>query len=74
MNLSQLKKGQKAIVKSVNGTKEMKQRLLSFGLTKGSEVELVDCSLKKSNIKIMVDTTLLALRREEAQNIEIEVI
>ncbi len=73
MKLSKLKKGQSAIVKSVDGTKEMKQRFLSFGLSKGAEVTLIDCSLTKSNIEIMVDTTLLALRREEAQNIEVEV-
>jgi len=74
LKLSELKKGQKAIVKSIEGNKEMKQRLLSFGLTKGSVVELLDCSLSKSNIEIMVDTTLLALRRQEAENIEVEII
>ena len=73
MKLYELKKGQKAIVKNIYGNKEMKQRLLSLGLTKGAEVEVIDCSLTKSNIEIMVDTTLLALRREEAQNIEVEV-
>jgi len=72
LKLSELKKGQKAIVTSVEGTKEMKQRLLSFGLTKGAEVELIDYSLTKSNIEIIVDTTLLALRKEEAENIEVE--
>jgi len=74
LRLSELKKGQKAIVKSIIGNKEMKQRLLSFGLTKGSEVELIDCSLSKSNLEIKVDTTLLALRKEEADNIEVEAI
>jgi len=74
LKLSELKKGQRAIVKDIHGSKEMKQRLASFGLIKGAEVELIDCSLTKSNIEIMVGTTLLALRREEANNIEVEVI
>ena len=72
MKLSELKKGQKAIVKSIEGDKEMKQRFLSFGLTKGSEVELIDCSFGKSNLEIKVDNTLLALRKQEANKIEVE--
>jgi Fe2+ transport system protein FeoA len=73
MSLVELSKGQRAIVKAINTkSKELKQRFASFGLVKGAEVELIDYSLTKSNIEIMVDTTLLALRRDEAKNIEVE--
>jgi len=75
MSLIDLSKGQRAIVKAINTkSKELKQRFASFGLLKGAEVELVDCSLTKSNIEIMVDTTLLALRKEEAKEIEVEIV
>lgn len=72
MNLTELKKGESAIVKKLSSKPELKQRFASFGLIKGAEVELIDCSPAKANLEIMVDTTLLVLRREEALTIEIE--
>ena len=72
MKLSELKKHQEAIVKKVDANAELKQRLASFGLIKGANVKVIDCSIGKSTIEIMVDSTLLALRKEEAQNIEVE--
>ncbi len=72
MKLSELKKHQEAIVKKVDANAELKQRLASFGLIKGANVKVIDCSIGKSTIEIMVDSTLLALRKEEAKNIEVE--
>ncbi len=72
MRLSDLSKNQEAIVIRVNASGELKQRLASFGLLKGAYVKVIDCSLGKSTIEIMVDSTLLALRREEAEKIEVE--
>ena len=72
MKLSELKKGQNAIVQSVNASGELKQRLSSFGLLKGANIKVIDCSLGKSTIEIMVDKTLMALRREEADKIEVK--
>ncbi len=74
MKLSELKKYQEAIVKKVDAPTELKQRLASFGLIKGANVKVIDCSLGKSTIEIMVDGTLLALRAKEAQQIEVEPI
>lgn len=74
MKLSELKKHQEAIVKKVDAPTELKQRLASFGLIKGANVKVIDCSLGKSTIEIMVDGTLLALRAKEAQQIEVEPI
>ncbi len=72
MKLSELKKHQEAIVKKVDANAELKQRLASFGLIKGANVKVIDCSIGKTTIEIMVDSTLLALRKEEAANIEVE--
>jgi len=73
LKLSELKKGQNAIVQSVNASGELKQRLSSFGLLKGANIKVIDCSLGKSTIEIMVDKTLMALRREEADKIEVNI-
>jgi len=72
LKLSELKKHQEAVVTKVNATAELKQRLASFGLLKGANVKVIDCSIGKSTIELMVDNTLLALRKEEADNIEVE--
>jgi len=72
LKLSELKKNQEAAVVRVDADGELKQRLASFGLLKGANIKVIDCSLGKSTIEIMVDSTLLALRREEAQKIEVE--
>ncbi len=71
MNLSDLSKNQEAVVLRINASGELKQRLASFGLLKGANVKIIDCSLGKSTVEIMVDSTLLALRREEAEKIEV---
>ncbi len=71
MRLSDLSKNQEAVVLRVNASGELKQRLASFGLLKGANVKIIDCSLGKSTVEIMVDSTLLALRREEAEKIEV---
>ena len=72
MKLSELKKQEEATVKKVNATGDLKQRLASFGLLKGANIKIIDCSLGKSTIEVMVDGTLLALRKSEAENIEVE--
>ena len=73
MRLTELKKQEAAVVQKVNATGELKQRLASFGLLKGANIKIIDCSLGKSTLEVMVDSTLLALRRSEAENIEVEV-
>ncbi len=72
MTLAEAMKGQKIIVKKINANDALKQRLFSFGLVRGAEVEVVDCSLGKSVIELKVGNTLFALRKEEAQKIEVE--
>ena len=72
MRLTELKKQEEAVVQKVNAGGELKQRLASFGLLKGANIKIIDCSLGKSTIEVMVDGTLLALRKNEAENIEVE--
>jgi ferrous iron transport protein A len=72
MSLVDLKKNQKAIIKSINASPELKQRLLSLGVVKGAEIELIDCSITKSTVEIKVGNTLVALRDSEAKKIEVK--
>lgn len=72
MKLTELKKQEDAVVQKVNADGELKHRLASFGLLKGANIKIIDCSLGKSTIEIMVDGTLLALRKSEAENIEVK--
>jgi ferrous iron transport protein A len=72
MKLTDLKKSQKAIIKKIDATPELKQRLLSLGVVRGAQIEVVDCSVTKSTIEIKVGNTLVALRDSEAKKIEVE--
>jgi len=72
LKLTELKKNQKAVIKSINASPELKQRLLSLGIVKGAEIRVVDCSLGKSTIEVEVGNTLVALRNSEAELIEVE--
>lgn len=72
--LKDCKKNQKLRVVKLHAPKELKQRLISFGIMKGSELELMEYAPAKSTIEIRVGKMSLALRSQEAQLIEVEEI
>jgi len=72
MLLDELEKGQKAVVKKIYADTALKQRLISFGIIKGAIVKLLATAPKKSTVEIEVGKMKLALRKEEAQLIEVE--
>jgi len=72
--LSDMNAGEQGVVKHVDADGELKQRLFSFGLRKGSQIQVKAMSMAKSTMEIEVGTTLLALRFEEAKRIEIEAV
>jgi ferrous iron transport protein A len=65
--------GGTATVVRINATGPLKQRLISFGLMKGVQVQMLECSATKSTFEIKVGNVRLALRREEAELIEVSV-
>ncbi|MBN2870409.1 MAG: ferrous iron transport protein A [Campylobacterales bacterium] len=69
--LSACTKGGTCTVVRVNATGALKQRLISFGLMKGTEVKMLECAPAKSTFEIKVGNVSLALRREEAELIEV---
>jgi len=72
MKLSELNKGDSATILSIDATEDLKQRLRSFGVIKGSHLRVETYSLAKKTIEIMVDDTLIGLRSKEADKIEVE--
>ncbi len=72
MKLNQLEKKQKAIVKKINASPQLKHRLYSLGVIPGSNVEIINHSIGRKTIEIKVNNSLIALRDNEAKNIEVE--
>jgi Fe2+ transport system protein FeoA len=72
MRLSNLEKGDRVIIKKINADESLKQRLASFGIGRGVEIEIETYSIKRKTYEINVDNTMVALRDEEADKIEVE--
>ena len=74
MKLSELKKGDHALILKIETDESLKTRLTSFGITRGTELSIEECSLGKKTMEILVDDTLIGLRAKEASKIEVEKI
>ncbi len=72
MVLSQLHKGDKARIVRLNADKPLRDRFSSFGVMSGEELLVKECSLAKQTMEIEVGCTTVALRKEEADKIEVE--
>ena len=70
--LLECKKGDKVKIIKLNAKDELKQRLISFGLMKEVEVEVLEQAPRKKTIEIKVGKTRIALRAEEAELIEVQ--
>jgi ferrous iron transport protein A len=71
MVLTDLHKGESAVIKQIHAPKALRDRFLSFGLVPGEALTVKGCSLVKQTIEIEVGSTLIALRKEEAEKIEV---
>ncbi len=74
MVLSDIKKGDKAEIVKIHADKALKDRLSSFGVMRGEVLHVKGCSLAKKTMEIEVGSTLIALRADEADKIEIILI
>ena len=74
-NLSELKIGQKAVVKKLNfENKEIRRHLLDMGVTRGVEVKIKKIAPMGEPIDIELRGYELALRKSELKNIDVEVV
>jgi ferrous iron transport protein A len=74
MNLIELTKGEKGEIIKINADKALRDRFSSFGLMRGEELLVKGCSLARQTMEIEVGSTLIALRADEADKIEVEKI
>ena len=71
-NLAELNANERAIVIKVKADGELKQRLASLGLRKNADITVKTYSLNKSTIEVEIGTGMIALRHEEAKEIEVK--
>ena len=74
MKLSELTKGEKAEIIKINADKALRDRLNSFGVMRGEELTVKGCSIAKQTMEIEVGSTLIAVRSDEADKIEVKKI
>ena len=74
MKLTELTKGDRAEIVKIHADKPLKDRLSSFGVMRGEELIVKGCSIAKQTMEIEVGSTLIALRKEEAEKIEVKKI
>lgn len=60
-----------AIVAKIHASGPLKQRLISLGIMKGASLSLLAYSIAKSTVEVKVGKMQLALRKEEAELIEV---
>ncbi|KYJ86525.1 FeoA family protein [Sulfurovum riftiae] len=72
MKLTELTKGDRAEIIRIHADKALKDRLTSFGVMRGEELTVKGCSIAKQTMEIEVGSTLIAVRADEAEKIEVE--
>ena len=71
MKLSELKVGEVGVIKKINAKEPLKSRLLSFGITRNQKIKILEHTLAKNTFEIEINNTKIALREEEAEQIEV---
>jgi ferrous iron transport protein A len=74
LKLTELTKGDKAEIIKIHADKALKDRLNSFGVMRGEELTVKGCSIAKQTMEIEVGSTLIAVRANEADKIEVKKI
>ncbi len=72
MRVSDMKIGEEGVITKVSAQEPVKSRLFAMGIAKGNRLKLLDHTLKKQTWEIDVEGTRVALRKEEADHIEVE--
>lgn len=70
--LRDVKVGQTCTVSRLTGTGAIKRRIMDMGLTKGAEVYVRKVAPLGDPIEVTVRGYELSLRKDEAQNVEVE--
>ncbi len=70
--LTDCPRGCETTIVKLHASGPLKQRLVSFGIMKGAKVTLMEYAPRKSTLEVKVGKMRLALRKEEADMIEVE--
>lgn len=71
--LSQMKKGDKGKIATIEGGGRIRRRLLDMGLVSGSTVEVQRVAPLGDPVEVRIKGYNLSLRRNEADSIQVEV-
>ncbi|MFK7817819.1 MAG: ferrous iron transport protein A [Planctomycetaceae bacterium] len=71
MNLSQLERGQEAVVAGVDGTGAVMMRLMEIGLVPGRVVSVLRRAALGGPVELLVDRTRIAVRPTEAACVQL---
>jgi ferrous iron transport protein A len=74
MCLLEIQAGQRVSVDAINVSNELKRRLNSFGLMRGSDIFIKQFGWFKSTVQIQINRSLIAIRKDEAKLIEVHKI
>jgi ferrous iron transport protein A len=69
LSLDQLRVGQRATIKSLQGEDSLIQRLLEMGLLEGEEVEMIGVAPLGDPLEVRLRDYRLSLRRREAARV-----
>ena len=72
MRLNELKIGESGIIKKIYAKDPLKSKLLSMGFSRGEKVKMLKHTLAKNTFDVDVNGVNVALREEEAKEIEVE--
>lgn len=70
--LDELKPGDRGLVTSVAGEKDVARRLMDLGLIRGTPIEVVRTAPLGDPIEVRLRGFMLTLRRAEAEHITVE--
>ena len=74
MRLNELNMGDSGIIKKIYAKEPLKSKLLSMGFARGERVKVLKHTLAKNTFDIDINGINVALRDEEAREIEVEKI
>ncbi|MCJ7764356.1 MAG: ferrous iron transport protein A [Thiovulaceae bacterium] len=70
--LTNCPRGCETRVVKLHASGPLKQRLISLGIMKGAKITLMEYAPRKSTVEVKVGKMRLALRKQEADFIEVE--
>ena len=74
MRLNELSINDKAVIKKIHAKEPLKSKLLSMGFARGEKLKVLKHTLAKNTFDIDINGVNVALRNEEAREIEVEKI